>query len=162
MLKLFFLLLISSAQAGKLASGWKALPFGSDSVLVKAPLPGCLASTEPGIRWQCHDQIGGVNLALHYLSQEGLFWGVMVQCKGFDECFTFREILNQAWGPGRPKRDFATDTMDDRVWIDQTVGASWDWNQFTNTGTVLLLDKNLFERVRAADRDAARKAAEAL
>ena len=62
------LLAFPTAQAGKLAEGFRGLPFGDPAPLAAAPLEGCQKAPEPTVAWSCPSTIGAVPVSIAYMA----------------------------------------------------------------------------------------------
>ena len=146
-----------AAHAGKLAEGFRGLPFGDQAALDEEPMPGCTAYPETGFRWVCNTTIGEVPVVVSYAVLEGLFIGVTIRAEGYTHASTLLATLKQAYGPGSRRHDWDTDALADRNWQDGTVAATWEYNEFSKTATVSIFDLAAYaeaekrEKKRAAD-----------
>lgn len=149
MATLILLLAFSTqAHAGKLADGFRGLPFGDVSMLSVAPLPGCQPDPEPNVRWLCDTEVGGVPVTVTYIVQEGIFYGVGIFVTGTTNARALRLVFTQAYGTGRKIHDYDTSDLADWLWTDSTVVAGWQFNQFTEEGLLVMYDKPLSEEVK--------------
>ena len=121
------LLALPTAEAGKLAEGFRGRPFGDAAWLATAPMEGCQKAPEPTVAWLCPTTIGKVPVSIAYMVDEGVYLGVYVQAKGFQAKQDLLATLKGAWGPG----------MDggpglEGLWKDGDVFASFKYNRYSD------------------------------
>ena len=149
MIPIFILTL--AADAGKLADGFRGIPFGPAAVMDTAPLPGCRPDSEPGFKWACATEVGGVPVTVSYGVEHGLYYATAIWFKlGYTEAATFRGVLTAAYGKGAPAKDYMRDGMDDWVWRDGSVSARFTYNQFSHLVSFFIMDIDLYKQVEAA------------
>lgn len=154
----FIIAITLSAHAGKLAEGFRGLSFGPADVLSEAPMDGCLANTEVGVRWSCPTTIGGVPVTANYMVQTDVFVSVLINVEGYANATKYRAVLEAAYGPGRPQKPYAKGGMDDWAWQDGSVYATFSYNRFTDRVTSIIFDMTKADEAKAR---AAKAAAEA-
>ena len=142
-----------SAYAGKLADGFRGVPFGPDSILASAPMPeGCtevVGSGEKGIRWECATTINDASVNVYYFVEAGWFYSVRIDpAKQFTQASLVREAMLSAWGPCMAK--YPSDPMMECTWIDGKSKALWEYNRFNQESSVTMMDVATFDRVKAA------------
>lgn len=157
-----FLLFSSAALAGKLSEGWRGIPYGSAEPLAEAPAAGCARNPEPGAAWSCPLQVGTVPVLVAYMVEEGLFSGVVFQARTYPSCADLMETLRSGWGPGRKAKDYQTDALPDWSWADGDVIASFEFNRFSATCTVITIDVPVYQQAKARRASEAAKGAEDL
>jgi hypothetical protein len=149
-----FLLLVSlvlpaTADAGKLAEGFRGVPFGpADPVLTAAPMEGCARDTEIGVRWDCPTTIGGVAVHVAYIAQEGLFPSLVVYGSGYTDAATLFPVLKASYGEGSKLHDWDDSLLADWHWRDGDVVGMWDYNQFSDRFRFTMFDTAVMERVK--------------
>lgn len=156
---LLALALSMPADAGKLAEGFRDIPYGPAAALDNPPDPACTSSTEEDVLWKCPAEIGGVPVTVGYMVAHGLFYGVGIAFQhGSAEAVAFRAVLEAAYGPGAPQNRYATGSMDDWSWRDEQVVGSFDYNQFNHSVVFVAFDLTLYQQVQAAQKVEAAKA----
>lgn len=137
----------SMAQAGPLGEGQiKGLSFGPDSVLSNPPSDICVTTPASGVRWQCESTFGGQEATVNYLADAGLFYGANIAASGYTECKDLLRTLNAAWGEGRQDNPY----IEKYAWNQSNVGAAYEWNYFTKSCSVTVLNADLYLKVEAA------------
>jgi hypothetical protein len=136
-----------TAHAGKLAddNGFRGRSFGADP-MESAPLEGCSKGSEPGIPWVCPTTIGQVKVTVHYAVGEGIFHTVLLETKGYSECHALKDVFVAAWG--EPIQD--NPYIEKYVWRDHPVIGTFEYNQFSETCTSLVMNLDRYKEVRAA------------
>lgn len=150
------------ALAGKLALGWRGhTPGDATDILANKPDASCTKDPEEGVAWRCAEPIGSATVLVHYMvdAPTHLFMGVFILCDNYTNCTALRDALDSAWGKGdvQPGR-----TMPDTTWTEGTALAAWAYNTFSDTGKLSVIDMRLHAQVKAAQKEAAKKAAESL
>lgn len=133
------------AAAGKLAEGFRGVPFGPAAILDEPPLPACAADPEPGVRWQCSTTIANVPVQVNYMVDEGLYHAILMQSKGAQNLAQLEAALIAAWGKGQDGG-----YRMDRFWQDGTTMASISHNSYSYAITVLLQDRAVTTQVEAS------------
>lgn len=141
--------------AGKLADGFRGVPYGPAEVLTISPGEGCQENPSQGTRWTCPVKLGDASVTAHYLAEEGLFYSVFLEST---DGHALHDVLSAAYGTCRPLHDYDTAALADCAWSDGNAVAIWEYNQFSGKAQVLLFDRVLQAQVKAA---AGRRAAEA-
>jgi len=154
---LLALLASDTAQAGKLAEGFRGLQFGDVAVLDQQPLPDCAANPEPGVRWSCNTTVASVPVRAHYMADEGLFHGVMLQAKGSQQLAQLQAALTAAWGAGRDGGYRL-----DRLWQDGDTVASLSHNRYSYAITVMMQDRAVAAQIEQAKAKRAQQAVDDL
>lgn len=129
-----------TAHAGKLADGFRGIPYGDAAALEAPPMSTCGSSLDPAVKWVCTATIGEVPVTVSYAVMEGLYVGVMIKVSGYVHASELLATLQQAYGRGTKDHDWDSDAMADRKWLDGTVAAAWSWNQFSDEGEFIILD----------------------
>lgn len=157
------LLFCAFAHAGKLAEGWRGLPYGANPAVLRGPpqVEGCLPG-EGDARWICEETINGMRFPVAYMVREELFVGVFVRCATYLECRVLFDTLSAAWGELDVAAAGARRVLADGYWFEGRVGAMWSYNPYTSTGTVATSDLDVTARAEAVARARAKAAAEAL
>ena len=140
------------ALAGKLADGFRGVPFGPDSVIAAAPLPECHTSTEEGVKWACNTTIGDHSVQVAYMADEGLFYAVMLLGEGYAVAEGLMRIFRSAYGPGSLTKSYNTESepLADRIWRDGPVWASWEYNQFSDGSHLIIVHDKYHNQMKAA------------
>lgn len=157
------LALLAFAHAGKLADGWRGHPYGSAAWMEQAPSEGCMPNPEEGVKWRCLEKVGGVEVDVSYLVDlelGGVYTGIFLRCSGYTVCTTVLDTLGAAWGKPFSLEEYGQ--LPKRLWSDKSVIASWDYNQYSDTGTATVFDKVIYERIKAEKAKKAKAAAEEL
>ena len=162
------LLLVAAAYAGKLADGFRGLPFGPSDVLESPPQPqGCVMGEartvlERGVRWSCAVEINGVAVQAAYIIEAGWFYGVQITPPDdFSAAHAVREALTAAYGTC-VKDQYATGPLPDCRWNDADTTATWSYNQFNDQSAISIFNKSVFAKVDAARKAKAASAASGL
>lgn len=159
--------LFSSAHAGKLAEGFRGIPFGPDAVLNNPPQPqGCVpgeaAAAGSGSRWICVVEINGVAVQAAYIVEAGWFYGVQITPPAdFSAAQAVRDALGAAYG-ACVRGQYTTGPLPDCTWGDGTARAAWSYNQFSDASSVSIFDFAVFAKVEAARKTKAAAAASGL
>lgn len=156
---ILLLSLASTAQAGKLAEGYRSTTWGLNESFPAPEETGCLAKPEEAVAWTCSHKIGEVDVMSSYLYQFSILSGVMVIAKGFVNCDKLINTLETAYGPSKPLSKYRTGRMDQRYWTDGEVWASYQWNQFSSECSLGILHNPSVKKVEALKKEAAGKAA---
>lgn len=136
-----------------LADGFRGIPFGDAVVIAEAPIEGCRADSEIGVRWRCDTTIGDVPVVVRYMEMEDVYVGVVVVVEGYSSALTLLGTLRNAYGSGERKHDWDHGDLAARNWSDGDVMATWDWNKYSNVGTLSYFSISaytLMEKRRAA------------
>lgn len=157
-----FLVLASTPEAfaGKLAEGFRGLAFGTalDTPPETAPEAACVSNPEPGIRWSCSVEIGGVPLQAHYGTSYGRHYTTLLQGKlDYAQATTLLDVLKAGWGTPRPMDSWVQKpAVDDKqFWMDGDIMAMWDRNQFSGETTLAVMSMTEVRQKEAADKAAA-------
>ena len=161
------ILLFAAALAGKLDDGWRGIPYGPASRLDAQPQPDCTFQPEPTVRWTCREQVGGASIVAHYMVDEGLYNGVMLDCRGFAACDELFRVVSAAWSVPFTKKAYASGVLPDGFWqlsAASTGGvvAAWSYNRFTDAATLTVIHMGLLHQIEAIQAARAAKAAEGL
>lgn len=146
-------LLLSTAFAGKLATGLFGVPWTEPPAV--APLPSC---AEQALGWSCTTTVADVPVEVAYLVEHGTLYAVSVQARGA-ACQTVQSAYNAAWGEAQPSNPYRTAWTEDHVWRDGPVSAIWQYNPYSGLCTILALHQRNHALVQDAKKiDAARAA----
>lgn len=156
--------LFGLALAGKLEAGWRGIPYGDATVIEKQPTANCIANPEPYVRWRCIEPVGGQDVTVSYMVSYGIYTGVYISCKGFTQCEAFFRTVSAAWidspfTPGKgaygalPNGFFGISAFASK---QSTTCASWNFNPFTDEGSINTMQMILIQEVER------RKKAEAM
>lgn len=153
--------LMSSAQAGKLADGYRGMAWGAYQDI---PHPGgqCAENTEPTVRWQCDQTIGEIPVKVSYGYKQGLFYAVIIRTAGYTNCDTLMDTLTIAWGPSRPNKTYAAKKLDDRAWVDGPVYAGWEHNQFNDQCQIAIINTVYMDAIKEKEIEKAKSGADEL
>ncbi len=151
-------MLVMLLLGGKLADGFRGVPYGPAEILTEAPGEGCKENPGPGTRWECPVKLGDASAMAYYMVEEGLFYGVVLESTGATNASALHGVLTAAYGGCRKLHDYDTATLADCAWTDGSVAAIWEYNQFSGKAQALLFDQTLQAKIKAA---AAARAAEA-
>jgi hypothetical protein len=147
------------AQAGKLAEGFRGIPFGDAAPLATAPMDGCSPKPEPSVEWNCSTTIGDVPVTVAYMVQEGLFTGVFIITEDFGNADTLFKTLQAAWGKGRKTNDWQDGSLPDWSWSDGGVYGSFRYNEYSNKASVIAFDARLSAKADAIKAEKAKSGA---
>ena len=136
------LILTLAAHAGKLAEGFRGVPFGDEATIETAPLGTCIAGDEAGVKWVCPTEVGGVAVLAAYMVGEELFYGVVLTPieQSFTAAAGLRDVCTAAYGAGRKKNEYDSSSLPDWRWVDGSVYAVFSYNQYSNVSSVLIFD----------------------
>jgi hypothetical protein len=146
--------LLLPAQAGKLADGFRGLPFGDASVAATQPLDDCLAGDVEGVLWLCTSTIGSSPVVVAYMGGDGLFTGVYITAQGYEHRAPLLAAMQGAWGAG-----IEGGARIDRIWRDGTVIGSFKHNRYSGETAVAIYDTAVSKEQKARAAARARKAA---
>lgn len=157
---MLFMLTLISAHAGKLADGFRGVPFGPAAVLTGAPGQRCATTSDPEVRWECVYTLGEVEVKATYIVYDDLFYGVSVTpvTQTFGNALALRNVLEAAYGMCVPKVKGDTSVLPDCTWRDGTAVALWEYNRYSDRSSLVLFDMVVHQQVEARQ---AAKAAEA-
>ena len=156
-------MMVMPAHAGKLAEGFRGLPYGDASVLDTAPMENCRPDTELAVRWFCPTQIGEAEVTVAYMVKEGLYFGnVIATPKSYKDAHALHTILIEAYGKGAKTHEWDHGALADRTWRDGTVYAGWSYNQYTHIGQVILFDLDKQTEVKKRQAEKAQKSVDDL
>ena len=147
------------AHAGKLAEGFRGVPWGDAAPLVEPPAEGCARDPEPGIKWRCPITVGGVPVVAAWAVEHSLFNAVVVSVEGFNEADKLFNVLQAAYGKGRKENEYQSGSLPDWRWRDGVVTAGWSYNRFSEQGTLVLLHLDHVRDVRQRNKDKAAESA---
>jgi len=151
----FALSLILPAQAGKLADGFRGLPFGDASVVADKPLDDCQPGGLDGLLWVCTSTIGSTPVSVSYMGSDGLFSGVYITAEGSQHRAPLLAVLQGAWGDGLDGGHRI-----DRLWRDGSVLATYKHNKYSGQTTVVLFDQKVSEKQKKMAAARAQEAAQ--
>ena len=161
-------LMSMSAQAGKLAEGFRGLPFGPAAILENPPQPsGCtqgdaISAQSSGMKWVCVVEINGVAVEVNYAVEEGYFYGVQITPPAnFPAARDVFAALTAAYGPCE-QSEAASGPLPDCRWVDGSSVATWTYNRFTDKSAVSIFSRAVFSEVDAARKAKANAAAQGL
>lgn len=152
----------NTAEAGKLAEGFRGVPYGPASVLDVPPGENCAANTESGVRWNCQVRLGEANVEVAYMVQEGLFFGLVIHAEGYGNSTAFFDVLVAGYGAGAPANTYDETKLADRRWLDGNVVGSWDYNKYSDKARFIVYDQTLMAKIKAIEADRAKAAASGL
>lgn len=147
-----------TAHAGKLADGFRGIPYGDVAALSVAPSENCSHRPEPLVEWYCQDKIGQAEVQIAYVVDRGLFFGVHITAKGWRNADALLEVAKAAWGDGRPEHDWDDSWRADRLWSDGNVGAKFEYNQFSEASTMITVHMALKREIDGMAKAEAAKA----
>lgn len=127
---MFLLLFVGIAQAGKMAEGFRGLPWGEQEPFA-APGDRCVSYPEEAVIWRCEQTIGDVPVEIAYVYEHKMLTGVLIYSDGFTNCTALIDVMTAAYGESTPTSKYATGRMDDRHWRDTGVFGSWEWNKYS-------------------------------
>jgi hypothetical protein len=156
------LLLSSPSLAGKLADGFRGIPYGPASVLDTAPGESCTAGTQEGARWVCQVQVGEVAVEVAYMVKENLFYGVHTTATGYMSCSAYFDVLSAAYGPGTPANTYDKSALADHKWSDGEVIGSWEYNKYSDKGVFLAFHRAVVAQIDRIETERAKAAASGL
>lgn len=159
---LLSMLLLSTALAGKLAEGFRGLPYGPAAVLDVAPGESCAANTESGVRWNCQVRLGEANVEVAYMVQEGLFFGIVIHATGYVNAAAFFDVLVAGYGAGTPANTYDDTKLADRRWQDGSVIGSWSYNKYSDKAQFIAFEQTLMTTIKTAEKERAKAAASGL
>lgn len=161
-------LMSMSAQAGKLAEGFRGIPFGPATVLENPPQPsGCrqgdaVSTQAKGVRWVCPVEINGVGVEANYAVEEGYYYGVQITPPAnFAAARDVLAALTAAYGTCEQSQ-VASGPLPDCRWVDGSAVAAWTYNRFTERSSISIFDRAVFSEVDAARKAKANAAAQGL
>lgn len=155
------------AHAGKLEAGWRGIPYGDPSVLNTPPTAECLSLPETGARWSCPETVGGEPVMVHYVVDENLYAGVLIECKSYTACRALFDTVTMAWKvPFRPEIEGDTSLLADGIFnmagAKDGVVASWTYNRFTFSGQLVTADMKVGHEQKRRRLERAAAAAESI
>lgn len=137
---LFFALSLS-AFAGKLADGFRNIPWGEYPDGFKAPLENCVADPEPSVPWSCPSLVGNIPVKVSFLVQYNIYHSVFVEARGTSNCLKFNETARQAYGAPEYMSQYLTGAMDDQYWSEGPVIGTWKFNKITEKCTLIIMHR---------------------
>ncbi len=159
---LFLLFAAFPARAGKLAEGVLGIPWGFKEAFPQPEAASCTHQPEVGIEWTCTREIGEKQVTVSFAWKYGHFYAVVINAESFDSCNVLMNVLTSAWGKSRPKSQYLTGAMDDRIWYDGNAIATWEYNKFSNKCSATAVKSSEFTAVQQKDREAAKAASEGI
>lgn len=164
-MSLLLALFMATAEAGKLSTGFRGLPFGSDSVLARPPIEdgGCQRAVQSPSDWSwlCRTELNGVPVYAFYASSHGYFYAVtlmgtgVIGSGGLLSGTRMREGAISAWGPGGQRDPADPKNFPDWIWMDGSVGAVWVYDPIKDQTGMTITDVSV---KRASDAAAIRDA----
>lgn len=155
-------MLVLPADAGKLSEGFRGVPYGSDAVLSDSPLDGCTKVGADSVLWSCPTKIGGADVKVSYMADEGIFFGMFIEVSGYTNCSEVMTVLQQAYGKGIKENEWDKSALADRIWRDGKVVASFEYNKYTDKAKVAMFDSSLMDDVKKIKADRAKGAVDDL
>jgi hypothetical protein len=122
----------SPAHAGKLASGFRSIPFGDPAPLKTAPSDQCIHRPEDTVEWRCADNIGPTPVSINYMVDEEVYYGVYITAKGIQAKEDLMAALKAAWGPSMQTANF------EGLWIDRGIYGSLRYNKYSGDVEVIV------------------------
>lgn len=156
---MLFSLVLSTASAGKLAEGFRGVPYGPATALDVAPGDSCASSTEVGVRWLCQVHLGEAEVQVAYMVKEGLFYGLVMRANEYTNASAFFDVLVAGYGPGSPENTYDDSRLADRMWRDGSVIGSWGYNKFSDLGQFIVFDQTAMAKIKATENERAKAAA---
>jgi hypothetical protein len=153
------MMMLSNAMAGKLAEGFRGLPYGPASVLDTAPGESCANTGEAGVRWVCLMRLGEASVEVSYMVQEGLFCGILIRSAGYSNATAFFDVLLAGYGVGTPANTYDESRMADRRWQDGDVIGSWEYNKYSDKAQFISFNRSLMAQIKAIETERAKAAA---
>lgn len=141
-------LILNVAMAGKLAEGYRSIPYGHEPVLETPPSEGCSYLPEPATKWSCSQTIGDASVITSYAVDQGIYYGVVIHTATYRDSMLLMGVLQAAYGPGSKLKDFQTGELADRIWRDGPVFASFTFNEYSNTGALVIIHRTLMEEMK--------------
>lgn len=161
-------LFVAAAYAGKLADGFRALPWGDASVIENPPTPqGCIPGGTPpdgtGPRWVCQVEINGVAVSVSYMLESGYFTGVHITVPpNFPAADAVHQALIAAYGTCVPRYQGDRSPLPECTWSDGTARAVWKYNEFNQATSVMIFDLGVYAKAEAVQKAKAEQAASGL
>lgn len=140
--------LLSPASAGKLAEGFRGVPFGDATPLAAPPLPGCVKNPEAGVLWRCASQLGEFPVTVYYMVGLNTFMGISIHGSGYSVCEGIRDTLKAGWGVGAPADKYDTGPLPEWRWHDDFVLGSFDYNRFSSTCTAMTMHMGYYREMK--------------
>lgn len=139
---MFILLALSlPAAAGKLADGFRNIPWGEYPDGFKAPLENCIPDPEPSVPWACPSTVGDIPVKVSFFVQYNIYHSVFIKAEGASDCLKFIEVARQAYGKSKYMNQYLTGVMDDQYWMDGPVYGTWDFNKVNNSCTLIIMHR---------------------
>lgn len=162
LMMLFVMLLPATAEAGKLADGFRGVAYGDASAIDTPPIEGCVTAQEAGARWMCQTTIGDASVTVMYMVDEGLFTGIFVRSSGYTNASALFDSLRAAYGGGRKKNAYDSSSLPDWTWSDGSVIGAFEFNRFSNEATFLTVHLPSYDAAKKAKEDRAKRAVDDL
>lgn len=140
------LLFISTAFAGKLATGLFGVPWSEPPAA--PPMSSC--------RLQAN---GWLPVDVTYVVEYGVLHSVFVTARSTRECETVRATYDAAWGDLVPVSPYRTAWTEDHLWRDGDVAAIWQFNRYSYLCTILAMHQGNNTVVQEAKKHGAAQAA---
>ena len=140
------LLATTTAHAGKLAEGFRGIPWGDPAPLQTPPAPDCRRPADPSGIWECDTEIGDADVQISYAVAEGLFIGVVIKTSGFANASLLHATLLQAYGDCRKNWQRDTSALADCIITDGNAVLGWEWNAYTKRGKAVLIDREVVDQ----------------
>jgi hypothetical protein len=153
------LLMMNLVLAGKLAAGWRGVPYGDGAWLEKPPSAECIANPETAVRWRCPEDVAGKTVLVNYMVERGLYTGIAIRCDGYDACGTLQKTLVAAWGTCTQKNKYDSGPLPECSWLDAGTFGTWEYNRFSTVGTAIAVHMATYQKVKSMDEADAAKAA---
>ena len=156
------LLMLSVVLGGKLAEGFRGVPYGTPIAEVEKPSPDCIDSPDDGVKWSCPSTIGEVSVRISWMEGEGLFLGPYISAEGFSQCEALHNSLVAGWGPGKQENDYDNSALPAWNWNDGNAIASFEYNRYSQVCFALAFDMKIYGEVEAKKKEKAAKAVDDL
>jgi hypothetical protein len=144
----------TEAHAGKLDTGVFGVSWGVYETF-PAPFSVCVRNPEPSVEWRCDHTVGDMRLMVSFAYKHKMFYGAAIMAEGYSTCSALMDTLTSAWGSSRPASTYATDKMDERIWVAESSFATWKYNEFSHVCYVMAVNSPLYERMKKIDTDKA-------
>jgi len=157
---LALLALPATAVAGKLADGFRGIPYGSPAPLVIQPEPDCkLVPSDPIVIWQCKVEIGGVPTVTSYSVSEDLYYATSIKTQGYSDAAALFLVLQAAWGEGAKRNDWESGILPEWMWTDGLVYSSFKYNEYSDEALVMILHVEHYQAAQAKVKARAKRSA---
>jgi len=149
---------ILSASAAELHEGMRGKTYGQ--ILKAEDFTACKEDPKEQDTWFCREELAGMSIQTAYSSHPTIgLYSILLLGNSYTDCAKIRDIIGQAWGPGKPQSEYLNGSMDNWRWSSKGVVGTFEYNQYSKECQVITLDIAKYKKKDAEDKRKAKEAA---